>query len=586
MQHARTAEAPVVVQHTCPEVPVPPDEARRVQVDRAPGRPASARVCGENGRWVHLHSRVAPEAEAARLAGRVALRPDALYVVLGAGLGYHVAALRERVPAAPILIVERYAAVLQAMQQRTCMDAQVHMCVATDPAEALATISALQGRLGMRPLVVMEHPPSVRAYPSFYQPVLEALPAPDRSAGVDRMRYAKFRSENLRVLILHSRYYLLAEIIQALRSLGHDARPVMLPATEVKVGSGEVLERILEHIAGYRPDFILTVNHLGFDREGILTRLFHDIELPCASWFVDNPVFILEDFEKQRSPYISFFVWDADYMEDLREMGFDHVRRLPLATDPGIFYRIPLSRNPLHDRACQVGFVGSSMTNIIAQCLSEMPDPGRAVALLRTVAAQFRASPARHLADVPLNLCPQDRLEYARLMRCCPGPFTSAVTWVATRMYRMECIGALSGFQPCICGDPGWRGAVNGDTILHPELNYYDELPYFYNVCTVNFNTTSLQMKTGFNQRIFDVPACGAFLLTDYRRQIEDVFEPGREIVCYRDIAEIPDMIRYYLQNPTAREQITRQARQRISGAHTYRHRLETLTASMRSTYG
>lgn len=586
MEHAKTFDPAGQAQHCCPVVPVPTEDADRVQIISAPGTPPVVRLRGEDGRWVHLHSRVDPDGEAARLAERIPLRPDALHVVLGAGLGYHVRALRNRVPEAPILIVERNAAVLQAMQRRICMDDRMHLIAATAPAEALATIAALQVRLGGRPVVVMKHPPSLRACPSFYHPVLEALHPPGPSAGLDLLRYTKFRSGSLRVLILHSRYYLLSEIIQALRSLGHDSRPVMLPATEVNVGSGEVLERILQHIAQYRPDFILTVNHLGFDREGILTGLFHDIELPCASWFVDNPVFILEDFEKLRSPYMSLFVWDADYIDDLRRMGFAHVRGLPLATDPGVFRRVSTELNPLRERACPVGFVGSSMTNIIGQCLSEMPDPGRAADLLRTVATQFRVSPARHLADLDLHLNPQDHQEYARLMRCCPGPFTAAVTWVATRMYRMECIAALAGLHPCICGDPGWHGQVSGDTILHPELNYYDELPYFYNVCTVNFNTTSLQMKTGFNQRIFDVPACGAFLLTDYRRQMENVFDPGREVVCYREVGEIPDLIRYYLRSPAARTSIIERARGRIMNAHTYRHRLETLTAAMRNTYG
>lgn len=62
-----------------------------------------------------------------------------------------------------------------------------------------------------------------------------------------------------------------------------------------------------------------------------------------------------------------------------------------------------------------------------------------------------------------------------------------------------------------------------------------------------------MQMKGAVNQRVFDVPAAGAFVLTDWREQMDELFEPGKEIVCYREPGEVPELIRWWLAHPDAR---------------------------------
>jgi Uncharacterized protein conserved in bacteria len=93
-------------------------------------------------------------------------------------------------------------------------------------------------------------------------------------------------------------------------------------------------------------------------------------------------------------------------------------------------------------------------------------------------------------------------------------------------------------------------------------------------------------MKGAVNQRVFDVPICGGFLLTDHRRQMEDLFEPGREIISYQDPGEIPELVRHYLPREAERRRVTEAARARILAEHTYDLRLVSLVRTMRSIYG
>jgi spore maturation protein CgeB len=121
---------------------------------------------------------------------------------------------------------------------------------------------------------------------------------------------------------------------------------------------------------------------------------------------------------------------------------------------------------------------------------------------------------------------------------------------------------------------------------LRSFLHYYKELPYLYNASYINFNATSLQMNEAVNQRVFDVPACGAFLLTDHQKSIEALFEIGREVVTYESPDEIREKAAYYLKNPSVRERIAKKGRERVLREHTYRHRIERIVDVMRNKFG
>jgi spore maturation protein CgeB len=141
-------------------------------------------------------------------------------------------------------------------------------------------------------------------------------------------------------------------------------------------------------------------------------------------------------------------------------------------------------------------------------------------------------------------------------------------------------------FNAHIHGDDGWKELLNNHRSLRPSLAYYDELPLFYNLCKINFNATSYQMGAAVNQRVFDVPACAGFLLTDHQEALEEAFDIGKEVIVFEDPEEIPDLVRFYLDNPQKRQVIAASGRERVLTEHTYRHRLHRIVDQMRSRYG
>jgi spore maturation protein CgeB len=131
-----------------------------------------------------------------------------------------------------------------------------------------------------------------------------------------------------------------------------------------------------------------------------------------------------------------------------------------------------------------------------------------------------------------------------------------------------------------VAGDTGWKGLLPDGASLTGRVDYHAELPGFYRGTRVNLNVTSAQMKTGVNQRVFDAPAAGGFLLTDSRRQMEELFGPD-ERCCYSGPEEARELALWHLGRPSARRRLAGAARRAVADRHLYRHRLQELARAV-----
>ncbi len=394
---------------------------------------------------------------------------------------------------------------------------------------------------------------------------------------------APLRAAPPRILLLTSLYFLIGELRAACRRLE-------LPHLLLELGDREMLldeftSRIDEAIASFRPDFVLTVNHLGVDREGVLLSRLKRLKLPLASWFVDNPLLILPVYPPRLQDRTAIFTWDSDNVDDLRSLGFPHVFHLPLAADatrfrPGVPGR--------QDWRSEVSFVGNSMVTKVARRLeAAAPLPGLRAAY-RDLAEAFGASDERSVARFLAAREPSLFREFLAMRS--PSrmlAFETLVTWQSTLGYRLGCVKRLLPFSPLIVGDAGWDDLLpaGGSHRRLAELSYYDDLPGFYPLSQVNFNCTSLQMKGAANQRVFDVPASGSFLLTDRRRQMEELFELDSEMAVFEKPEDIPHLLRRWLDDPEGRARVAEAGRRRVLAEHTYDHRMSALVRAMRETF-
>ncbi len=544
-------------------------------------------VKAKNGAWsMHLraedgtaraaHSIYEPEAEATAMAGALEFGGEGLLAVLGAGMGHHIRALMARFPSAEIVVIEPLREIYDTAVECGALPEGLRYVVGAAAADALREIASLQAGRGIKPLGLFVLTAEASAFPSQFNPLIEPL---RRTVSVrlwERLRYAKFQGGRVSVLVFDSDYFLVREIVNALTRLGHEVRRI---AVGKDVRPDAMIEALIGGIVVFRPDFVLTVNHLGFDEQGVLTEFLRSIEMPAASWFVDSPRIIVGDHKGNVSPYMVMFSWEKTYTARIRAMGFEHAYYLPLGTDETVFKPIKPSAKQRKRYGGAVGFVGDSMVRPAAKKLGELPE--RLRPMVEAVSVLFARSPRYVSMDAIMREAAPDALALEGPERTA---FEAAVTWRATLLYRLACVRKLDGGL-VIYGDvEGWRTLGPGAEI-RPPVSYHDTLPLLYNSCAVNFNATSLQMPSAVNQRVFDVPACGAFLMTDHQGALDELFEAGREVVTYGSADEIPEMLSYYRDRPERRGEIARLGRERVLKEHTYLHRLAELTAWMRRAF-
>lgn len=90
-------------------------------------------------------------------------------------------------------------------------------------------------------------------------------------------------------------------------------------------------------------------------------------------------------------------------------------------------------------------------------------------------------------------------------------------------------------------------------------------------------NHINLSYYSASNMRLFETTGVGSCLITDWKKNISELFEPEQEVVTYNSIEECVEKVKYLLNNPEKREAIARAGQQRTLKNHTFTQRAITL---------
>lgn len=107
----------------------------------------------------------------------------------------------------------------------------------------------------------------------------------------------------------------------------------------------------------------------------------------------------------------------------------------------------------------------------------------------------------------------------------------------------------------------------------------------------ININLHSSSERDGVdptgdfvNPRTFELAAAGAFQLVDERSLLTECFEPGKEVVTFRNVPELKEKIAYYMNHPAERQAIADRGRARALRDHTYDKRIQQMLSIMYSS--
>lgn len=79
------------------------------------------------------------------------------------------------------------------------------------------------------------------------------------------------------------------------------------------------------------------------------------------------------------------------------------------------------------------------------------------------------------------------------------------------------------------------------------------------------------------NMRLYEATGMGAMLVTDWKQNLPDLFEPGRDIIAYRSVEDCARQVRHYLDHDDQRQNVAQAGQARTLRDHNYGGRMQEL---------
>lgn len=290
-----------------------------------------------------------------------------------------------------------------------------------------------------------------------------------------------------------------------------------------------------------------------------------ELELPYVSLWTDNPIkhlFLLKDV--RTTMHRAMFVADSMVIEQLEHLGFENVFYLPpWHIDPEIFIPVPAQAS----LKCDVSFA-ATLNSYDAE---------------RTKWRNFWDFHMNAAADGIINKCREsrDHVDVFDSIGKDYDPWSMPFSLISHAMYfeqkaiaREQLLHAIGDREVHIHG----IGSVVTDrdtAIMHEGREWHDLSPLFCS-STVNLNLTPWPKSC--HHRVFQITASRALAVTDWREDSISLYEPDKEVIYFKSLEELPEIIDHYSAHPTEAAKIAEAGHQRFLAQHTAAHRMNELS--------
>jgi len=150
-------------------------------------------------------------------------------------------------------------------------------------------------------------------------------------------------------------------------------------------------------------------------------------------------------------------------------------------------------------------------------------------------------------------------------------------------------IGAVArGASRFISG--GGNGPVLSPLTVDPQIVKRSEEPLFGLRMFQQLHDSRVALNTHIdispinasNMRLFEATGVGSCLLTDWKANLSELFEPDSEVVTYRDADECIEKAKYLLAHESERRSIAAAGQKRALRDHTFEHRAARIDSIIR----
>lgn len=272
----------------------------------------------------------------------------------------------------------------------------------------------------------------------------------------------------------------------------------------------------------------------------------------CSSPYQDADIFHAHDLVLSCIPELS---------ERFRELGH-RSEHLNQAFEPRVLERIDTARSP---------HLGFTFVGQVARGSGH----GKREQLVRGLAEACDIQIYAPAGDVTL---PDELYWRARLALYHGMQGLKAAGIPPALLARIPNLGRAAKWQ----GPPGRVSIPDLKRHLHPSVFGLDMFQTLHDsVATFNCHI-DLSPRSASNMRLFEATGVGTCLVTDWKENLADLYEPDREVVTYRSLAEAVEKVQWLLDHPVERAAIARAAQARTLRDHTFERRAQEFDAIVR----
>ncbi len=379
--------------------------------------------------------------------------------------------------------------------------------------------------------------------------------------------------------ILFYRYNSICEpaVISAFESFGITVHTEELEMHEKQAAPSACVEAVSGWILKQPLAFVFSINFFP-----AISYTCERLKVPYVCWTVDSPV--PEFFSNAlKNTYNRIFLFDRAQYEFFSPVNPSCIHYLPLAADVKQFEKTVLSMTEADYTVygAEVSFVGSLYTEKCRYDSLALSDHTRGY-VDGLMEAQLRVYGYNLIADtltesVIQEIMTADPQRYrGEDLREGVERYLTAHQYIGMKLAAVErerTLQRLSEHFPVTL-------YTRSDASSLPRVDCrggvrtLTEMPKVFQASRINLNMTMRPIETGLSQRIWDVLACGGFLLTNYQSEIPEYFEIGKELETYESMEELEEKVRYYLAHEEERIEIAINGYEKVAAHHSYEMRL------------
>ncbi len=343
-----------------------------------------------------------------------------------------------------------------------------------------------------------------------------------------------------------------------------------------------------------------------------LENYFESSRIPVVTWFWENPLCSgsfewLKRFQKKQLPKnILFLAVDTEHVELFRGQGAT-CKYLPMAVEDRLFdYRCPeIEKQKWAFDLAHIGTPCNQM-RITIDDLSEMLDSYTNLFFLElinrmktnfgeTSVESDKVSVIIQKIGMPLRLffSPMytDPIKYlraklafhqtAKMLLPDPWFFTLeemsgrldfVYSWYQLHYYVFNLVE--DGIR--VYGGEPWKNFLLPQYDFETPRLTEEELLACFSQTKIQFCVTKWQFRRGLHERPLKIFSVGGFPLTDFRPDLDELFEKD-ELITFEGLEDAREKIKFYLSNESDRQGIISRGRERTRRDHTVSARLNTM---------